>query len=226
MKLSIIIPAYNEEKVIENNVLKTREYFKKKYKVNEFEIIIVNDGSSDNTEKISKKINYKNVSLVSYKNNKGKGYAVKKGIKKSKGDLILMMDADLATPLNQYDKLIKYTENYDIVIGSRVNPKAKRKPIKKLFGKLSYLMVEIILKLGIKDTQCGFKLFKRETLNIFNEQQIDGFGFDFEILYIANKKGYNIKEVPVKWIEKGDSKVKLKHYFFALKQLLKVKKIH
>ncbi|MFW6025726.1 MAG: dolichyl-phosphate beta-glucosyltransferase [Candidatus Woesearchaeota archaeon] len=226
MKLLIVIPAYNEEKIIKKNVLKTREFFKKRYKVTEFEIIIVNDGSSDNTGKISNEIRFPNVSTISYKENKGKGYAVKKGMKKSKGELILMIDADLATPLDQFDKIIKFKKNYDIIIGSRVNPKAKRKPIKKIFGKLSYLIVEVILNLGIKDTQCGFKLFKRKTLKIFKKQKIDGFGFDFEILYIANKEGYKIKEIPVKWIEKGDSKVKLKHYFFAFKQLLKVKKIH
>ncbi len=230
MELSIIIPSYNEQNLIEKTIKETRNYFLKLYEKDEFEIIIVNDGSKDNTEDIVKKIkkesNYNNLKLLSYNKNKGKGYAVKRGMHVSKGEINLMMDADLATPLNQFEKIIKFIDNYDIVIGSRVSPKAERKPLKEILGKTSYFIVESILHLNLKDTQCGFKLFRKDVLDIFEEQTIDGFGFDFEILYIARKKGYKIKEIPVKWKEKGDSKVKLKHYFLALNQLLEVKKNH
>ncbi|MFC1690536.1 dolichyl-phosphate beta-glucosyltransferase [Nanoarchaeota archaeon] len=209
-EISIVIPAYNEEKRIGNSLKKILSYLKKN-KFN-FEIIVVDDGSTDNTIKIVKKIN-SNIRIIKNNSNKGKGFSVRKGILSANKQLILFSDADLSTPIEELPRLIKAIEDdYDLAIGSRAITGAKieihqpfyREAIGRIFNKI----VQTIATWGIKDTQCGFKLFKKKTAKeIFSRLTINNFGFDVEAIFIAKKKGYKIKEIPITWINSAGSKV-------------------
>ncbi len=197
-KISIVIPVYNEEKRIGKTLERCLEYLKsKKYN---FEIIVVNDGSTDNTEEVVRK--FKNIKIISYKPNHGKGYAVKKGMLSAKMDYVLFSDADLSTPIEELEKLMKYKRYYDIIIASRTLKESKAKSLKsrKFLGRIFSFLVKLLALREVSDTQCGFKLFKKEAARkIFKKQTINGWSFDVEILFIAKKVGYKIKEVGVKW---------------------------
>jgi len=204
--LSLVIPCYK--------------------KFRDKELILVNDGSIDNTYKLFKKYQkkYKFIKIVSYKKNRGKGYAIKSGVLKASKDLILISDIDLSTPLKEFYKLCKYVDDYEIVIGSRALDSSKiikkQSGIKVFLGRFGNKLINLSLGLNFKDTQCGFKLFKNEIHKVFKLSKIDGFGYDFEVLFIAKNKGYNIKEVPVVWKNDERSKVKFKHYLITFKELL------
>jgi len=215
MLLSIVIPVYNEEQRLHASLSKVVDYVREKGISDKSEIIVVNDGSQDNTVSVINqfKEDYDFIKLVDYKDNKGKGYAVKKGVLSAKGKYILFMDADLSTPLEEINKVIGFLDKkYDISIGSRGLKDSEiviRQPIyRQTMGKIFNLIVRLLLIKNIRDTQCGFKCFKQEIAReIFNQTKINRFSFDVEILYIAQRKGYRIKEVPVKWYNSPDSKV-------------------
>lgn len=196
--LSIIIPAYNEEKRIDNTLRKCLKYLKSK-KCN-FEMIVVNDGSKDNTVKIVRK--FRNVKLIDNKINHGKGFVVRQGMLKARGDYVLFCDADLSTPIEEVDNLMKYTKDYDVIIASRAVKESRVKTLqyRKLLGRVFAFFVNLLIVWGISDTQCGFKLFSKETAKkIFRKQTINGWAFDVEVLFLARKFGYKIKEVGVRW---------------------------
>jgi dolichyl-phosphate beta-glucosyltransferase len=226
MKISIIIPSYNEEKRIGKTISRILSYLKKK-RFN-YEIIIVDDGSKDNTRNIVKKfLKNKNIILTKKRENKGKGYSVKQGALMAKHNFILFSDADLSTPIQELDKFLKYIDKYDIVIGSRALKGADiriKQPFYRAFiGKTFNKIARLLTVKGIKDTQCGFKLFKN-CRDIFKKQAIDGFGFDVELLYIAQKKGLKIKELPVAWLNAEGSKVSaFKDSFKMFCDLLKIR---
>jgi len=232
MELSIVIPAYNEEKRLQKTLDVIVEFCKKKRI--KYEIIVVNDGSTDKTKHIIQancRINTR-IMLVDNNKNRGKGYSVKHGVKKASGDLILFSDSDLSTPIEEYEKLKEYIDKgYDIAIGSRrikgSEIKIKQPLHRRLIGKIFGLLVEILLLKGIKDTQCGFKLFRTNTAkNVFTQQRIRGYCFDVEILYISrNEYNAKIKEVPVTWINSAElSKVNVvKESPRMLKDLIKIR---
>jgi dolichyl-phosphate beta-glucosyltransferase len=209
--ISIIIPAYNEERRIKGTLDGILEYMgKRKF---DYEIMVVDDGSRDKTVDIVNEYDDKNVRILKNPENRGKGYSVKHGIMKSKYPLVLFSDSDLATPIEELDKFLKHIdEGYDIVIASR-NMKESNIVIKQpwyrhLIGKTFPLIVSLIAVRGFKDTQCGFKLFKRKAgQRIVKLQTFERFSFDVEILFIAKKLGYKIKEAPVMWIDKEGSTV-------------------
>lgn len=210
MHLSVIIPFYNEEKIIENNILQIYNYLKPKL---EFEIIIIND-KGQNVEaltKLNKEI--KELYLIENDKNYGKGYSIRKGFKSSCGEIILISDADLSTPIEEFDKLYDYyKKNESIVIGSRNTNESKVLIIQPIYriivGKVYNLLIKKILKLNFNDTQCGFKLFKREILkNLINKTKSNRFGLDIELIYFATKENYNIEEVGVKWKNQPNSSV-------------------
>jgi len=213
IKLSIIIPAYNEKSRIKETLDDVLNYIKKvDYPV---EIIVIDDGSTDNTVTVVE--NYinkqKNIRIINYIKNMGKGYAVNKGVETAKGEFILFMDADNATRINEIERFWPWTqEGFEIIIGSRnindKNTKVVRINSRKWFGVFSNFMIRVLLGLKFSDTQCGFKLFDaRVGKELFKLQKIYRWGFDFEILAIAQKKNIKIKEVPVNWHEKSNSKV-------------------
>jgi len=142
------------------------------------------------------------------------------------GDLILFSDADLSTPIEEFDKLKKYMSSYSIVIGSRAlaDSEVQNNIFRKLLGRIGNLLIRSVVK-GIKDTQCGFKLYESDVANsLFSKQTIEGFGFDFEILFLAQKDNIKIKEVPVVWKNVEGSKVKPIHYLITLFELFKIMK--
>lgn len=233
MELSVIIPAYNEEKRLGDSLIRISQYLEKRYK--EYEIIVVNDGSSDRTRQIAEglKRQIQNLRIISNSKNMGKGYSVKRAILSSKGDIILFTDADLSTPIGELEKLKNaIEEECDIAIGSRASKESiilkRQSPLREYMGKTFNLLVHLILMKGIKDTQCGFKLFKRKTaLEIFPRQKINGFAFDTEILYLAKKLGYKISAVPITWLNSPNTRVKL--LFSSLNmflELIKIKHLH
>lgn len=211
--LSIVIPAYNEEKRIGKTLHKIISYLDScSYP---YEIIVVNDGSADRTSAIVKEccIKHKQVQLLESVTNHGKGLSVKKGVLSAHGQYVLFSDADLSTPIEEIEKLMDWFENgYDIAIGSRglkeSDIQVHQPWYRESMGKTFNLLVRLIVVKGIKDTQCGFKCFKKEVIKgIFDRQTITHFSFDVELLWIALKKGYKIKEVPVRWLNNEQSRV-------------------
>ena len=222
VKVSIVIPAYNEEGRIKATLERCLKFLKsKKYS---WELIVVDDGSKDKTAEIVK--SFKKIKLISYKPNGGKGYAVKKGVLESKGDYVLFSDADLSAPIEELDKLMEFIDEYDIVIGSRGVRESEANMVasRKLIGRAFNFTIKILTGLYFKDTQCGFKLFKRKAAQeLFKKQTIMGWVFDVEILFLAKKKGYRIKEVGVKWEHKEHDKVSpASDSFNIIKEVLKI----
>lgn len=223
--ISIVIPAYNEESRIGDSLKKIIDYFSKRKE--KYEIIVVNDGSKDKTVDVVKK--FKKVKLINNSTNKGKGFAVKNGVSHAKGDYILFSDADLSTPIQEFEKLISQINKYDVVIGSRrmkgANIKKKQPFHRRFLGKGFGFVVQLLAVWGIDDTQCGFKLFKKEIAKrVFNKQTINGWAFDVEILFITKKLGYKIKEVPVIWIDSAEqSKLKSSDAIPMFIELLKIR---
>lgn len=214
MELSIIIPAYNEEHRIGATLKRILDYFQDKRK--SFEILVVDDGSIDHTKEVVNFFleHYPNqVKLLSNPQNRGKGYSIKKGVEAAGGDIILFSDADLSTPIEEIEKLLPYLEkDYDIAIGSRALPGSEivvHQPwYRESMGKFFNLLVQALVFPGIKDTQCGFKAYRGPVAKkLFARSTIDGFSFDVEILYLAGKARYRVKEVPICWLNSPQSRV-------------------
>ncbi|MCK5107111.1 MAG: glycosyltransferase family 2 protein [Nanoarchaeota archaeon] len=210
MEISIVLPAYNEEKRIGLTLKKVIKYCKLNF--DRYEIIVVDDGSKDNTSKIVNNYSNNNVKLLKNKKNMGKGYSVKRGILNAKYSIVLFSDSDLATPIEELKNFLPHIKKYDVLIGSRKlknsNIKIKQPVHRQLMGKVFPLFVRLIALRGFKDTQCGFKLFKTSVAKkIVKLQTFNRFSFDVEILFIAKKKGYKIKELPVVWIDQENSTV-------------------
>lgn len=230
MQLSIVIPAFNEARTIANTVNTITNYFKEKGIA--IELIVVDDGSKDDTLGVLKSLDYPELKIIENGTNRGKGYSVRKGVLAAKGDYILFSDADLSTPIYESEKFLEAINNYDIVIGSRRLKDSEikiRQPLYRIaLGGIFSFMTNFILLKGIKDPQCGFKIFKKETAhNIFNKVRINGFAFDVEVLFIASLLGYSIKEIPVQWYNNRNSKVNpIKDPLLMLKDMLVIRLNH
>lgn len=225
--LSIIIPLYNEESRL-RNLSKIYKYLNN---LNfDYEVLLVNDGSLDKTVQRLKQIYKKfKFQLISYDKNRGKGFAVRGGMLDAKGKYRLFTDIDLSTPIDQLNKFIPQLKKADILIGSRKTAGAhlyKRQSfIRENLGKGFTLLSRMILDLEISDFTCGFKCFsKKSSISIFSKQKIERWGFDSEILFIAKKLGFSIKEVPVNWSHDPRSKVRFPHDIISsLSDLYKIK---
>lgn len=229
MFLSVIIPAYNEEKRLPKTLEKVQEYLKKQDY--EYEVIVVDDGSSDNTKVVVSDVvkTMPGFRLISYQPNHGKGYAVKTGMLEAKGEWRLLMDADSSTDLSEIEKLEKFKQEFDVIIGSRYlnkdSIKVKQPLSRRIVSRLGNLMIRLVLGIKSVDTQCGFKMFSAKATNdIFPLQQIERWGFDMEILAIAIRKKYKIKEVAVDWYDAEGSQVKKGAAMKTLKELWQIKK--
>jgi dolichyl-phosphate beta-glucosyltransferase len=213
--LAIIIPAYNEQERLGPTLARIAEYAR----TLDFdtEIWVVNDGSSDDTAKLVKCVAESEplVHLLDCEQNQGKGAAVRRGMLEIDAEWLLMSDADLATPIEELDKLWPHVnEQTPIAIGSRPLKESElevRQPwYREFMGRAFNLAVRTLGIKGIADTQCGFKLYRQDVArDIFSRSKIDGFGFDFEVLMIARDLGYAIAEVPIRWQHKEGSKVNL-----------------
>ena len=210
--LSVVIPVFNEEKRIKN--LKKIDNDLQRFPFGA-EIIVVNDGSSDKTMNILKKLSIKtSLKIISYKQNRGKGYAVKRGMLAAHGKYHLFMDIDLSTSLKEIPKFLKTIEKgHDVVIGSRKIKGAKvvdhQSLVRESMGKSFTALSRLMLELPVSDFTCGFKVFTKDaSRKVFRLQQLSRWGFDSEILFIANKSKLRLKEVPVEWKNSTLSKVK------------------
>jgi len=228
--LSVIIPARNEEKRIGQTLEIVASYLNKQGYL--YEVIICEDGSTDNTLKIveSKRKLFKSLIIISNKTAQGKGAGVKKGMLKARGKYRMFMDADNATPFEQVEKLLKTVkEGYDIVIASRYISGARLVPprgiLRTFISRGGNIIINKFLKLPYKDTRCGFKLFTAEAAEkIFPKVLLPGFGFDDEVLVLAQKFGLKVKEVPVEWHEKKESKVSFKDILKSFLEMWEIKK--
>ncbi len=251
MFLSVIIPAYNEEKRLPETLQKVRDYLSaQRY---EYEVLIVNDGSTDTTPGVVRGLikDWKNFRLIDNQKNQGKGTVVKQGMLETKGDWRLFMDADNSTDISQLDKFWEFIKlnpkseirnpkqilnsndqnskhNYDIIIGSRYlkadSIKIEQPLGRRIVSRFGNFLIRVLLGIQSVDTQCGFKLFSLEAAEeIFPLQKIERWGFDMEILAIAIQKGYKIKEVPVDWYDAEGSQVKKSAALKTLKELLQIK---
>lgn len=229
--LSIIIPLYNEEKRIMKLSEINKFLFDQKF---ESEVLLVNDGSTDNTpltaKEIVQKFPNKNIfKIISYPNNKGKGFAIRMGMLEANGQYRLFTDIDLSTPLEEFNKFKPFLKKFDIVIGSRKRKGArliKRQPeLREKLGKGFTKLSQLALGLNLTDFTCGFKCFSIEAAEeIFKRQRIERWGFDSEDLFIANKLGFSIKEVPVTWENDSETKVRLpKDIINSFSDLIKIR---
>jgi len=230
--LSVIIPSYNEEKRISNTLLEIDKYLSKQdYS---YEIIVVSDGSKDKTAAIVRKFSdlIKNLRLIDNKENHGKGWVVRQGMLEAKGQHRLFMDADNATTIDHFEKMIPlFKQGFKVVIGSRDKKDAEgakqevpQSFLKRQVGNLGNILIQLFAVSGIWDTQCGFKAFtNKATDDIFKRCLIDRWGFDIETLAIARKLDYKIGIIPVNWINDPESRVTLKGYLNTFRELFKIK---
>ncbi|GIV08648.1 MAG: glycosyl transferase [Fimbriimonadales bacterium] len=214
-RLSVVIPAYNEATRIERTMQRVVEYLNTRGGT--YEVLVVSDGSTDATESIVQGFAqaHSQVQLLAYQPNRGKGYAVRYGILRARGERVLFSDADLATPIEELEKLEPYLDKgYPVAIGSRPLRESQlvvRQPLyREMAGRAFNKAVQLLAVRGIHDTQCGFKLFTREAAqDIFSRCRLNGFSFDFESLFYARRLGYDIAEVPIRWMHQEGSKVRL-----------------
>jgi dolichyl-phosphate beta-glucosyltransferase len=229
VKLSVVIPSYNEEKRLPETLRAMHAYLKKqKYS---YEILVVSDGSKDDTVKVAKAMSRKipGVRVIEEKQNHGKGYAVRMGMLAAKGDYRVFLDADNSTSIDHVEKMWPEFENEsEVVIGSRDMKGAIRTVRQSWFreklGDIFNLIVQIMSGLwGLWDTQCGCKGFSAEAAQkIFEKTTINRWAFDVEVLVIAKKLGYKIKEIPVRWENDADSRVKLSGMIKMLLEILQI----
>ncbi|HEY3332835.1 MAG TPA: dolichyl-phosphate beta-glucosyltransferase [Capsulimonadaceae bacterium] len=219
MFLSVIIPAFNEEARLPMTLAATRDYLAQCFP-NDAEILVVDDGSSDQTASVAEKFAAKHpdvpIKVLSYGSNRGKGYAVRFGMLAATGDWRLFCDADLATPIEEYAVVAERMKADITVIGIGSRPLRESHLVvhqpwyREALGRAFNKVVQALTVPGIQDTQCGFKIFSADAANeVFSHAKLDGYIFDAEILYIANRLGYSISEVPIRWSHKDGSKVSL-----------------
>ncbi|MBI4161229.1 MAG: glycosyltransferase family 2 protein [Acidobacteria bacterium] len=209
-RLSVVIPAFNEVERIVPTLERLREYFASRpYPV---EILVVDDGSLDGTTAAAAPL----CRVIRYQPNRGKGYAVRRGVREARGRLVLVSDADLSTPIEEVENLLPAVEadGCALAFGSRAHPDARIEVpqgwIRERMGKVFNRIVRLLTGLPYRDTQCGFKLLARErVLPVLEECRIDRFGYDVELLCLARRRGLALAEVPVRWRNSGPSRVRM-----------------
>jgi dolichyl-phosphate beta-glucosyltransferase len=213
--LTIVIPAYNEEARLEPTLRAYLDYCRTTRR--SAELIVVDDGSRDGTSQVVDHLTetYPELRLIRLAENRGKGYAVRSGVVNARGKLILFADADGATPIAELDRLEQaIAEGADIAIGSRAldgtGVRVKARVYRRVIGRAFHLLVGSLTVRGIRDTQCGFKLFREPVAHeLFSRMRMNGFSFDVEVLMMAQRSGHRITEVPVNWSHQPGSKVNL-----------------
>jgi len=212
-ELSIIIPAYNEENRLPRALKLIGEYLAARPSLTT-EILVVDDGSTDGTARVVEEWSRRmpNLRLVSNGRNRGKGFSVKHGMLEARGRVAMFTDADLSAPIEEADKLFRALESADFAIGSRAIDRSlifvRQSRLREYAGIIFNGIVRVMTEVQFEDTQCGFKAFLRERSRIiFEQQRIEGFGFDPEILYLAWRHGLRGAEVPVRWAHDPATKV-------------------
>jgi len=231
--LSVIIPAYNEANRLPATLIDIDKHLREADF--DYEILVVNDGSEDNTADVVHKFEsvVKGLRLAGRETNRGKGYTVREGMREAQGKFRLFTDADNSTSIDHFFRMIPYLEGtegkkYDIVIGSRDIKGSKLMPpqpfYRRIIGNIGNIIIQIFLLPGIWDTQCGFKCFSEESAEkIFPLMKINRWAIDVEALALGKKLGYKIKEVPITWINDTRSRVKSSAYLGVLRDVLKIR---
>lgn len=229
--LSLIIPAFNEEKRLPESLDVVLAYLDRRA-FDFVEVVVVNDGSRDRTADIvrEKAASDGRVRLLENPGNRGKGYAVRHGMSEARGDWVLFSDADLSAPIEELEKLEAALESQggDGAIGSRALDRSlvgkHQSVFRELSGRVFNLAMRLVTGLPYKDTQCGFKVFRRDVAQAVCRRQLaEGFGFDVEILFIARRLGYRVIEVPVRWFNVEGTKVSLWNGIAAFGDPLRVR---
>jgi len=211
--LTLVVPAYNEEKRLPVSLARVAEWLGSRGPALAVEVLVVDDGSSDRTAAVAEKTAAGlglDARVIRLPENRGKGAAVRAGVLEAAGDHVLVTDADLSTPIEEVEKLL--SAGAPVAIGSRAVDATLVKQRQSLFrvasGKVFNLLVRLLVVSGIRDTQCGFKLFTREAAReVFARATVDRFAFDVEALLLARRLGYRIAEVPVLWFNSPDTRV-------------------
>ena len=229
MTLSVVVPCFNEEIRLPASLPPVQEYLRERG--TSFELILVDDGSSDGTPELISRAEREEPSVrsVLLPANRGKGRALAEGVRRSCGELVLTSDADFSAPITELPRLeTALAGGSDIAIGSRAKRGAREvdQPWhRRLMGKGFNLLVQGLLLPGLWDTQCGFKLFRGEIArDLFARLRTDGFAHDVEILYLARRAGYGVSEVPVRWVNSDGSRVQaLRHSREMLGDILRIR---
>jgi dolichyl-phosphate beta-glucosyltransferase len=213
-ELSIIIPSYNEEARLPATLERVAAYIARSGRTTE--VLVVDDGSSDRTAAVADEFRRKIPLLRVLSNgvNRGKGFSVRHGMLEALGNVVLFTDADLSAPIEEADKLLAALTDHDVAIGSRALDRSlistHESAFREFAGIVFNKIVRIILRLPFVDTQCGFKAFRRERCRIlFEQQRIERFGFDPELLYLARHHGLRTVEIPVQWGHSPATKVNM-----------------
>ena len=213
-ELSIVVPAFNEELRLSASLGKIAAYVREKRP--NTEVIVVDDGSADRTVAVAEswRDRIEQLRVVSNGVNRGKGFSVRRGSLEARGTIVLFTDADLSSPIDEGEKLLAALQSHDVAIGSRAVDRSLIEVHESLFREFAGIIfnriVRLILRLPFVDTQCGFKAFRREKCRIIFEQQtIERFGFDPELLYLARHHGLSIAEVSVRWAHSPATKVSM-----------------
>jgi dolichyl-phosphate beta-glucosyltransferase len=228
-RLSVIIPCYNEESRLPATLRRATEYFGAQGYA--YEILVVDDGSADGTVAVAQAAaaQDRHLRVLTYDENRGKGYAVAFGARQARGEWVLFTDADLSTPLEELEKFTPFLEQgYDVVIGSRALKESRleiRQPFwRERAGRFMNLCIRQLSGLSFPDTQCGFKLFtQRAARDIFSRLTVQRWMFDVEVLVLAQKMEYRVKDVPVRWLNSGESRVRLSHAPGIFRELFHIK---
>jgi len=229
MKLSVVIPSYNEELRIEKTLSAVSGFLQKQSF--DYEILVINDGSKDGTVAVINRLEsiVPKLKLINNQQNHGKGWVTKQGMLAATGDVRLFMDADNSTKVDEIIKFLPFFEQgYDLVLGSRRisgSVIAVHQPwFRDLQGTIFRLIVHTLVPLGVTDSQCGFKAFSAKASQaIFSKQSIYRWAFDVEILALARKMGFKIKELPITWVDDSESHVKLSGKIHMLLEVVQVR---
>jgi dolichyl-phosphate beta-glucosyltransferase len=211
--LSIVIPAHNEEHRLPPTLEKIDQFLNTQHY--EAEVIVVENGSTDRTVEVAETFAHDHPYVrVIEADVRGKGLAVKVGMMAATGDFRFICDADLSMPIEEIVKFLPpQVDGYDVIIATREGPEANRvgePEYRHIMGRINNLIIKLAAVRGFEDTQCGFKMFSREAAeDLFNVQQMVGIGFDVELLFVARKRGYKVREVPITWYFDPDSRMRL-----------------
>jgi dolichyl-phosphate beta-glucosyltransferase len=225
--LSVVIPAFNEAVRLPPTLERVLAYLRRSGA--RHEVVLVDDGSRDDTVARARAIGGESLRVLQNEENRGKGYSVRRGMLAARGARRLMTDADLSTPIEDLARLAgRLDAGYDVAIGSRALPDSNveiHQPwYRENMGRVFNAAVRVLALPGLRDTQCGFKLFTAEAAEAaFSRAQLDGFSFDVEALYLARRLGYRIAEVPVTWRNDAASRVGLWSGFRAFPDLLRIR---
>jgi len=213
-ELSIVIPSFNEELRLPVTLAQVSAYIRASKR--ETEVIVIDDGSTDRTADVANSFRgeIQRLRVVANKKNRGKGYSVRHGMLEARGRVVLFTDADLSAPIDETDKLLAALADHDVAIGSRALNRSlisvRQSVFRESAGIIFNFIVRAILRLPFVDTQCGFKAFRRERCRvIFQQQRIERFGFDPELLYLARHHGLSAVEIPVRWAHSPATKVSM-----------------